>query len=121
MGASVFDHTSSRFNKVCLIIFLPTSIVDHSCIRLVPFVLMLLIIEEIIPLVVLYTPGLLPSTCILPSQQERILNKRRQMQTKVYQAKDKVLLDTIKNLSNSGPAGFQLDRLDARATKVLCR
>jgi len=43
--------------------------------RLVPFILILLILEEILPLVVLYVPGILPSTCILPSQYERIRQK----------------------------------------------
>ncbi|KAJ7209544.1 hypothetical protein GGX14DRAFT_543130 [Mycena pura] len=43
--------------------------------RLVPFVLIALILEEIIPLIVLYAPGMLPSTCILPSQRERIREK----------------------------------------------
>lgn len=48
--------------------------------RLVPFLLMIIIIEEIIPLVVLYAPGILPSTCLLPSQKERIDTKRREKQ-----------------------------------------
>ncbi len=39
--------------------------------------LIIIVIEEIIPLVVLYTPFLLPSTCILPSQKERIDGKKR--------------------------------------------
>ena len=41
---------------------------------------MVIIIEEIIPLVVLYAPGILPSTCLLPSQKERIDTKRREKQ-----------------------------------------
>lgn len=40
-----------------------------------PFVLTALILEEIIPLIVLYAPSMLPSTCILPSQRERIQDK----------------------------------------------
>ncbi|KAJ7497132.1 hypothetical protein FB451DRAFT_1210250 [Mycena latifolia] len=43
--------------------------------RLVPFVITALILEEIIPLIVLYAPGMLPSTCILPSQRDRIQEK----------------------------------------------
>jgi len=46
--------------------------------RLVPFVLVLVTLEELIPLLVLYAPFMLPSTCILPSQRERVLSKRRQ-------------------------------------------
>ena len=41
----------------------------------------LIVLEEIIPLVVLYAPFLLPSTCVLPSQKERIASKRRDKQT----------------------------------------
>nr|GAT57677.1 predicted protein [Mycena chlorophos] len=42
-------------------------------IRKVPFfVLTALILEEVIPLIIIWAPGLLPSTCILPSQLERI-------------------------------------------------
>ncbi|KAF7315318.1 Letm1 RBD domain-containing protein [Mycena indigotica] len=40
--------------------------------RVVPFVLTALIIEEVIPLIIIWAPGFLPSTCILPSQRERI-------------------------------------------------
>lgn len=48
--------------------------------RLIPFALIIIVIEEIIPLVVMYTPFLLPSTCILPSQKERIDGKKREKQ-----------------------------------------
>lgn len=40
--------------------------------RLVPFIAIIAILEEILPLVIIYAPFLLPSTCILPSQQRRI-------------------------------------------------
>jgi len=46
--------------------------------KLAPFVLVLVTLEELIPLMVLYAPFMLPSTCILPSQRERISFKRRQ-------------------------------------------
>ena len=48
--------------------------------RLIPFVLIIIIAEEAIPLVVIYAPFLLPSTCLLPSQKERIDQKRREKQ-----------------------------------------
>ena len=47
---------------------------------MIPFALIIIVIEEILPLVVLYTPFLLPSTCILPSQKERIDGKKREKQ-----------------------------------------
>ena len=40
--------------------------------KIVPFVFFLMTLEEILPLMVLYTPWLLPSTTILPSQFLRI-------------------------------------------------
>ncbi|KAJ7039254.1 hypothetical protein C8F04DRAFT_1034027 [Mycena alexandri] len=43
--------------------------------RLVPFVIIALILEEVIPLIAMWAPGMLPTTCILPSQRERIQEK----------------------------------------------
>ncbi|PPQ65014.1 hypothetical protein CVT26_015723 [Gymnopilus dilepis] len=44
--------------------------------KVVPFLIIALVLEEIIPLIAIYAPFLLPSTCILPSQRERIEAKR---------------------------------------------
>jgi len=49
--------------------------VDSDLLRLIPFVAVLVILEEVLPLLVLYAPWLLPSTCILPSQMLRIKTK----------------------------------------------
>ncbi|KAF8512398.1 hypothetical protein JB92DRAFT_2928308 [Gautieria morchelliformis] len=49
-------------------------------VKLLPFVLTIVVLEEALPFVVLYLPGLLPSTCLLPSQHERIEAKRREKQ-----------------------------------------
>lgn len=35
-------------------------------------------LEEVEPLIAIYGPSFLPSTCILPSQQERIQEKKSQ-------------------------------------------
>jgi hypothetical protein len=43
--------------------------------RLPPFLILLVILEEIIPLLVIYAPSILPSTCILPSQMQKIREK----------------------------------------------
>jgi len=59
----------------------------EDLIKLIPFLLILLILEEALPLVVLYAPFLLPSTCILPNQRARILWKRDDAQ---YLARDEV-------------------------------
>ncbi|KAF9047288.1 hypothetical protein BJ165DRAFT_1082310 [Panaeolus papilionaceus] len=44
--------------------------------KVVPFLIIALILEEVIPLIAIYAPFMLPSTCILPSQRERIEAKR---------------------------------------------
>ncbi|KAG6820879.1 hypothetical protein H0H93_010223 [Arthromyces matolae] len=44
--------------------------------KVVPFLFIALLLEEIIPLIAIYAPFMLPSTCILPSQRERIDAKR---------------------------------------------
>ncbi|GJJ06145.1 hypothetical protein Clacol_000334 [Clathrus columnatus] len=53
---------------------------NRNLFKLLPFVVTVLILEEAIPFIVLYAPRLLPSTCLLPSQQERIEDKRRSKQ-----------------------------------------
>jgi hypothetical protein len=44
----------------------------QDIIKLIPFVITVLVLEEIIPLIAMYAPFMLPSTCILPSQRDRI-------------------------------------------------
>lgn len=55
--------------------------------------MIIIIAEEAIPLVVIYAPFLLPSTCLLPSQRERIENKRREKQTNTAVAMKSVFRD----------------------------
>ncbi|KAG6331846.1 hypothetical protein ID866_7244 [Astraeus odoratus] len=45
--------------------------------KLVPFMIIVLIAEELIPFVALYFPRMLPSTCVLPGQRNRIALKAR--------------------------------------------
>ncbi|KAF7362049.1 Letm1 RBD domain-containing protein [Mycena venus] len=40
--------------------------------KLIPFVFIAIILEEVIPLIAIWYPEMLPSTCILPSQRDRI-------------------------------------------------
>ncbi len=86
---SLFSHPS--FVEVS---FLPT--------RLVPFLAIVLVLEEVIPLIVLYAPGMLPSTCILTSQRERIDAKRREKQHAYPETMREVFLDVHK----AGPAAL---------------
>jgi len=45
-------------------------------VKLVPFLVTLLILEEAIPVIVIWAPFMLPSTCIMTSQQERMETNR---------------------------------------------
>jgi len=83
--------------------------------KLVPFVLTIVVVEEIIPLIVLYAPGLLPSTCILPSQRDRILSKRHEKQRQAYTFAR--LADIFKGIDLSSA---QLSNLDEESINVLC-
>lgn len=64
--------------------------------------LIILIAEEAIPLVVIYAPFLLPSTCLLPSQKERIDGKRREKQKNFAQSM-KLVFESIHNRALTKP------------------
>ena len=84
--------------------------------RLVPFVFTIVVIEEIIPLIVMYVPGMLPSTCVLPSQKARIEAKRHERHREAYSnAKDSDLLKDIDVESLS------LKSLQDDTISLLCR
>ena len=72
--------------------------------RLVPFVMIVLIAEEVIPLIVLYVPSMLPSTCIMPSQRERIENKRRDKQRVFVET----MQDELATMSKASPTHIAL-------------
>ena len=63
--------------------------------RLIPFALIIIIAEEAIPLVVLWAPFLLPSTCVLPAQKERILAKKRAGQQAIVEAHGPVFKEIL--------------------------
>ena len=67
-----------------------------------PFVLTILILEEALPFVVLYFPALLPSTCLLPSQRERIEAKRREKQA-AHAALAKIELERLQKQVQHNP------------------
>ncbi|RPD78374.1 hypothetical protein L226DRAFT_531719 [Lentinus tigrinus ALCF2SS1-7] len=69
-GGTPLSRRESRF----------IALYKEDALKLIPFILIVIIAEEVIPLVVIYAPFLLPSTCLLPSQKERIENKRREKQ-----------------------------------------
>jgi LETM1 and EF-hand domain-containing protein 1 len=69
------------------------------------FLAILLILEEILPLVVIYAPSLLPSTCVLPSQSTKMRSEEERKRGLAIQelAKNdqiRVLVDRLASQSN---------------------
>jgi hypothetical protein len=86
--------------------------------RVIPFVFIALILEEVIPLIAIYAPFMLPSTCILPSQQQRIEEQRAE-KAKAFATQYKLLYDQLKETES--PKGFlplQSLRLQEASTAV---
>ena len=72
-----------------------------------PFLSIILILEEALPLVVIYAPFLLPSTCKLPSQQRRIDSIADQKRAKALLfANDALSLTNTEILSLLDGEGF---------------
>jgi len=85
--------------------------------KLIPFLLILVVIEEILPLVVLYAPFMLPSTCVLPSQQERILLKQRE-RVQMYAASNGSNFQRILIRGNSPALNIPLEELVTREERL---
>ena len=91
---------------------------SYSIHRLIPFVIIALILEEAIPLIAIYAPFMLPSTCILPSQLQRMEDKRAE-KAKAFATQYKYLYGQLKETEN--PRGFlplQSLRLQEASTAV---
>ncbi|KAI0700929.1 LETM1-like protein-domain-containing protein [Cytidiella melzeri] len=83
----------------------------EDLVKLVPFALIILVAEEVIPLVVMYAPFILPSTCILPAQKERIDNKRRDKQ-RAYATSMRDEFKHVRTLGESSASGDAINLLD---------
>jgi len=76
--------------------------------KLLPFILILIVLEEVLPLIVIYAPFMLPSTTILPSQAERIYVKRQEKKVqslstvKWYAQHEKLDISTLHTLGVEG-------------------
>ncbi|KAG6854058.1 hypothetical protein C0991_011036 [Blastosporella zonata] len=87
--------------------------------KVVPFIFIALILEEIIPLIAIYTPFMLPSTCILPSQRERIDSKRADKAT-AFSLEYRHIYDQLK-LAESPANHLSLEALSAPgASAAVC-
>ena len=96
--------------KLLLLLFSPPTT------RLVPFVAIVLVLEEVIPLIVLYAPGMLPSTCILASQRERIDAKRREKQ----RAYAETMHDAFLEVRKAGPTALASSLPSTTSSIGLC-
>ncbi|KIJ67550.1 hypothetical protein HYDPIDRAFT_166110 [Hydnomerulius pinastri MD-312] len=74
----------------------------QDALKLVPFLVIVLIAEELIPFVALYAPRMLPSTCVLPGQRERIASKARNNQLGALFSNRGVFEALCKNGERSG-------------------
>lgn len=90
------------------------SVTDHEC-RLIPFALIIIIAEEAIPFVVMWAPFLLPSTCILPAQRERIAGKKRAQQIATAETLKNVFQDILQRSSNEKDLLALLGQPEAKA------
>ncbi|KAG8900967.1 Superkiller protein 3, partial [Tulasnella sp. 403] len=93
---------------------------NQDIIKLVPFLLIVLVIEEIIPLVVLYAPGILPSTCVLPSQLERIKNKSEETRKEAILAMQ-FALKRYNGTQQQDMAARGVEALDSDLVEYLCK
>ncbi|KAF8197953.1 hypothetical protein BJ912DRAFT_922670 [Pholiota molesta] len=69
--------------------------------KLVPFLIIALLLEEVIPLIAIYVPAMLPSTCILPSQRARIEEKRAE-KALAFQATYASVYAGLRNKASAG-------------------
>ena len=81
--------------------------------------MIVMILEEIIPLVVMYAPGLLPSTCILPSQLERIQGRAEAKRKEALLALSSRLKHNVKPYIATHD--LSPDRLERAVLQPICR
>ncbi|KAF8629111.1 hypothetical protein AX17_005697 [Amanita inopinata Kibby_2008] len=87
--------------------------------KVVPFIFIALLLEEIIPLIAIYAPSMLPSTCILPSQRARIDDKKTEKAV-AFSTLYRPLFVQLRNLENP-PGHLALDLLrQPGASEAVC-
>ncbi|KAF5386050.1 hypothetical protein D9615_002428 [Tricholomella constricta] len=84
--------------------------------KVVPFLFIALLLEEVIPLIAIYAPFMLPSTCILPSQRDRIEEKRTEKAI-AYAAEYRHIYAKLK-LQESPAGHLPIDALKASGTSI---
>jgi LETM1 and EF-hand domain-containing protein 1 len=90
--------------------------------RLIPFLIIVIIVEEVIPIIAIYAPFMLPSTTIFPSQLKRIEDKARDKQ--VSFANNRALFAKVAQIGQGHGKGKEMVHLPelraARGTKAVC-
>lgn len=87
--------------------------------KLIPFLIIALVLEEVVPLIAIYAPFMLPSTCILPSQLERIQSTRTNKQIAASELYRRIYEDIqLKEVGGRVPLA-SLGRDDA-SSQALC-
>ncbi|KAH8553202.1 LETM1-like protein [Umbelopsis sp. PMI_123] len=107
---------------------------EKDMIKLIPFAAIFLILAESIPLIVMFAPGLVPSTCVTPSQmkkqREKMYNKRLQMSTNVVQSTSRVEGISVSDFLNHANVcrlakryemDFDLANIDRKHLSAYCR
>ena len=96
----------------------PNGFLSEFMVRLAPFLIIVVLLEEVIPLIAIYAPFMLPSTCILPSQRERIENAKRSKQA-AYVANNRQLFRHLAT-AESGHLPLGLLRGNPSLAEVVC-
>ncbi|KAG2342535.1 hypothetical protein BDR05DRAFT_934888 [Suillus weaverae] len=105
-GGAALSRAESRFIRTF----------KQDALKLIPFLVVVVVMEELIPFIALYVPRMLPSTCILPGQRDRINAKARNNQQLVL-AENSQLFDLLREESES--SGF-IPTLSLKNPGVLC-
>ncbi|KAG1878214.1 hypothetical protein F4604DRAFT_1755921 [Suillus subluteus] len=105
-GGAALSRAESRFIRTF----------QQDALKLIPFVIVVVVMEELIPFIALYVPRMLPSTCVLPGQRDRISAKARNNQQSVL-AGNWRLFDLLRKESES--SGF-IPTLSLKNPGALC-
>ncbi|KAG2113908.1 uncharacterized protein F5147DRAFT_680527 [Suillus discolor] len=105
-GGAALSRAESRFIRTF----------HQDALKLIPFVIVVVVMEELIPFIALYVPRMLPSTCVLPGQRDRINAKARDNQQLVL-AGNWQLFDVLRKESES--SGF-IPTLGLKNPEALC-
>ncbi|KAG2153682.1 uncharacterized protein EDB93DRAFT_1134125 [Suillus bovinus] len=91
-GGAALSRAESRFIRTF----------QQDALKLIPFVIVVVVMEELIPFIALYVPRMLPSTCVLPGQRDRISGKARNNQQLALSGNWQVFDLLRKESENSG-------------------